>query len=396
MKSSKVFNASPEMEALLAQYGMPATPRRGSLISGTVVLIDAKGVAFVSYGGKSDAIVADKDLASGELTVGQVAQFYVLEATDADESIALSYRRAKSWNDMTTARDDKSKITVEVTKIAKNGSGGIAGVNVRANGLSGFIPFSRLGVRGRAIEGLVEQGSILAQPIEVDPDNRRLIFDHAVVVAEIAEENRLKREALFDTLKKDSVLKGRVARFATKPVGADKTETIEFGMFVDIGDGLHGLVHRTEIPGNPARVSTVFNIGDEVTVKVLKCERVGERAQVSLSVKQAKQDGFVTGLQVGAVVTGRIARPVAFGFFVALSEEHGVDGLLHKSQLSSALREGRKELAVGDVVQVKVIDLQQGRIGLSMRGVPQDRPVSKDDNAPEAAVTEEVPPVSTL
>ncbi len=353
-------NQDSIMAQLLASYPMPTKLERGTLIEGTVVNIDKVG-AWVSYGGKCDALVPADELSEIQLTCGQKTTFFVLDAPEDEEIPTFSAKRAAGWIDLKKCQTEGTTIKVNVTRIAKNGSGGVAGINVRSGQLNGFVPFSLLGIRGKAIDGLLNC-ELEVKVTEVNPEERKLIFNHALVLADKAAEIASQRDALFATLKAGQTLSGTVAR------------VVEYGCFVDVGLGLHGLVHKSEISGNAKiPVSELVKVGETVTVKVLKADETSGKRQLSLSIKQPRQEAYLANIKAGEILTGKVARQVAFGWFVELSADNSVDGLLHKSQVSNAVRSGRKQINLGDTVAVRVVEVEPavGRIGLTMRDVPQ-------------------------
>jgi ribosomal protein S1 len=370
------------MEQLMAQYSSPVMPARGTLIQGTVFRIDNKLGAWIDFGGKTDALVPADELADAGLTEGQTSTFFVLSAGDEEgytggrgqwTGPVFSVSRARAWNSMQENLEQKTTVTVKVTRVARNGTGGIAGLNVALDGsaLSGFVPYSMLAAGGRTVDTLV--GSELQVKVaQVDPDKRKLIFNHREFVAEQAAETQRKRDELFANLQVGEVRDGKVVRI------------VEYGCFVDVGEGLHGLVHRSELSNDSkVPVTRLVKVGDTFPVKVLRAETKEGKRQLALSVKQLRAASFFGQVKLGDVLEGSVSRVTAFGCFVELSAELGVDGLIHKSQYSSAVRNGRKTLNSGEAVRVKVIELdtEKGRIGLSLKDVAQPTSASETDTA---------------
>jgi ribosomal protein S1 len=148
------------------------------------------------------------------------------------------------------------------------------------------------------------------------------------------------------------------------------------GAFVDLGGGVQGLLHVSEMGW--ARVedpSTRFKPGDEITVKVLRVD--DERQKISLGLKQLETDPWsrvAETYEVGQVLKGRVTRLADFGAFVEL--EPGIEGLAHASTFATG-REGwsKRVVPTGAVLQVMVteIDPEARRIGLSVRAVEDAR-----------------------
>lgn len=370
MTSTQNSPNTMSMDELMAQYSMPAVPVRGTLIQGTVFRNDPKMGAWIDFGGKCEALVPHDEIGDAELTAGQSAMFFVLSTPEDDDGIGngkqwtgpvFSAKRARSWNSMQENLDQRTTLSVKVTRVARNGTGGIAGLNVIAGDLHGFVPYSMLAAGGKTIDTLIG-AELDVKVVQVEPDKRKLIFNHREVMAERAAETQRRREELFASLTAGVVLPGKIVRL------------VDYGCFVDVGEGLHGLVHRSELSGDTKiPVSELVKPGDQVEVKVLRAATVDGKRQLALSVKQVRQASFLSQLQVGDTVPASVSRLTAFGCFVELSPEHGVDGLIHKSQYSSAVRNGRKTLTAGESLLVKVIELDvaKGRVGLTLKEVAQ-------------------------
>ena len=110
----------------------------------------------------------------------------------------------------------------------------------------------------------------------------------------------------------------------------------DYGLFVEIEEGIEGLVHVSEINWtnsnpNPYKIA---NIGDQVTVMILDIDN--EKRRVSLGIKQCKdnpmEDSFAENNSIGSKIVGKIKSITDFGIFVELDGE--IDGLIHISDIS--------------------------------------------------------------
>jgi len=163
----------------------------------------------------------------------------------------------------------------------------------------------------------------------------------------------------------------------------------DFGAFVEIGDGIDGLIHVSDLSWakrvvNPAEV---LKEGDEVEVVVLSIDR--ERERVSLGLKQVEPDPWLhvpERFKIGTTVQVEIVNITSFGAFAKLEE--GVEGLIHISELSLDHVERPEDVVqVGQKLEVKVIhlDRQERRIGLSRRAylLEQDRSLLEQYGSPD-------------
>jgi len=150
------------------------------------------------------------------------------------------------------------------------------------------------------------------------------------------------------------------------------TNVTDYGCFVEIGEGIEGLVHMSEMDWTSKSVhpSKVVQPGDEVEVLVLSFDE--KRRRISLGIKQCVEnpwEQFAEKYQSGDCFTGTIKSITDFGIFVGL--EGNIDGLVHLSDISSkepgdrAIRKHKK----GEQVKVCVlsIDAERERISLSMK-----------------------------
>jgi small subunit ribosomal protein S1 len=147
-----------------------------------------------------------------------------------------------------------------------------------------------------------------------------------------------------------------------------------YGAFVEINDGIDGLLHVTDMSWTRkvTHPSEMLDKGQEVECKVLSVDQ--QRRRIALGLKQMADDPWTTDIpkkyKPGDVVQGPVTKITNFGVFVGL--EDGLEGLLHISELSDDKVENAEELVqVGDPVEVKVlrVDTDERKIGLSRKRV---------------------------
>ncbi|MFW6198100.1 MAG: S1 RNA-binding domain-containing protein, partial [Myxococcota bacterium] len=150
------------------------------------------------------------------------------------------------------------------------------------------------------------------------------------------------------------------------------TDVREFGLFVDLGEGLEGMVHASELSWQrEARPRDVAKPGDEVIVRVLEVKPANRKdrlGRVSLSMRAVEPDPWDQHselLQTGVPRKGRVVRTTDFGAFVEVAP--GIDGLLHISELGKELSHASQAVKEGEELDVVVdrVDRQQRRISLS-------------------------------
>ena len=151
----------------------------------------------------------------------------------------------------------------------------------------------------------------------------------------------------------------------------------DYGCFVEIEEGVEGLVHVSEMDWTNKNVnpSKIVQLGDEVEVMVLEIDE--ERRRISLGMKQCKTnpwDEFAATHNKGDKITGKIKSITDFGIFIGL--EGGIDGLVHMSDISwaddgeAAVREFKK----GDELETVIlaVDSERERISLGVKQLEQD------------------------
>lgn len=351
------------------------TLHTGDVVKGTVIQVVNEEVS-VNLGFKSDGIIARGEFSSDPTVIpsktvqpGDEIEVFVVRVNDGDGNVMLSRKRIeaqKGIEEIEAAYNDKAVVTGTVTNVVK---GGLIAV---VNGVNVFIPSSQ--VSNRFIEDLsVFNGQELEfNIIEVDRVKRRFIGGRKALVE---QEIAAKRAALFETIQAGSKVTGTVSRLT------------DFGAFVDLG-GVDGLIHISEMSwGRISNPREVLKEGQTVEVFVLDVDK--EKGKISLSLKDADKNPWKLAADkyaVGSIVEGKVVRMVPFGAFVEL--EPGVDGLVHISQIANKhVVKPEDELKVGEIINVKVLEVnpEQKKISLSKRQA--DAPV---EEAPaEAAATEE-------
>jgi small subunit ribosomal protein S1 len=175
-----------------------------------------------------------------------------------------------------------------------------------------------------------------------------------------------------------SVVEGRVRKLT------------DFGAFVEIEEGIDGLVHISDITWAKRikHPSEALKKGQIVQAVILNIDAPNRR--LSLGMKQLQPDAWETFFsthQIGDVVHGRVCRAASFGLFVELAP--GVEGLCHKSEIPGAAERGDEpSLPIGEERAFKIIKMSEAekKIGLSVRALAQDQERSRlEDYQKQAA-----------
>ncbi len=324
---------------------------RGQTIEGTIVAIGAE-VAFVDVGGKGEATIAVDELKDeeGALEVAAGDRIQAL-VVSTDGGLTLSRKLVRGAADRQQVEDAfQAGLPVE-GKVERPVNGGF---EVRIARQRAFCPQSQIDlVRDTAPESHV--GRVYAfRILEYREGGRKFVVSRRAL---IEEEQRAAATELRRAIVPDAILTGRVVSVR------------DFGAFVDLGAGIQGLIHVSEMDwGRVTDPSDVVAPGDEVSVKVLRVEEASGR--IALGLKQLKADPWSNvraSYEVGQLRPGRVTRLAQFGAFVEL--EPGVEALAHASTFASGRPgEWARGLAVGTtaVFEVLTIDLDKKRIGVAM------------------------------
>ncbi|MEM9189539.1 MAG: S1 RNA-binding domain-containing protein [Myxococcota bacterium] len=241
------------------------------------------------------------------------------------------------------------------------------GFDVLVGGIRVFCPASGMSL------GLVENPEeLVGQAFEFTLSAKKSGGQGFVVSRRSILERELRkaRKQRIKSLEAGQELSGKV------------TSVRDFGAFVDLGDGVEGLVHMSELSWNRGdRPADAVTVGQDVNVKVLKVggeedrktdnkdkRRRDRQTRVSLSIKALLPDpweGAKEVLEEGKYRKGKVVRTTDFGAFVELSP--GIEGLLHISELGKDLKHASQALDDGAEVDVVVerVDFGQRRISLS-------------------------------
>lgn len=347
------------------------TLHTGDIVKGTVISTAGEEVS-VNLGYKSDGIIARDEFSNDKSVIpsktvqpGDEIEVFVVRVNDGEGNVQLSRKKVESQKgleEIEKAYEEKIPVTGKIIKSVKGGL--IADVNE----IHVFIPSSQ--VSGRFVEDLSAYvGTELTfNIIELDKSKRRYIGGRKALLAKEAEE---KKAAVFASIEVGKKVTGTVSRIT------------DFGAFVDLG-GVDGLIHISEMSwGRISNPKEVLAEGDTVEVVVLDVDK--EKSKISLSLKDVTPNPWTLAADkyvVGSIVEGKVVRMVPFGAFIEL--EPGVDGLVHISQIANKrVEKPEDELKIGEIIKVKVIDVNAEQKKISLSKKEADAPVAEETPAEE-------------
>ena len=332
------------------------------LIKGKVKAV-VKGGLTVNIGveaflpGSQIDIVPPKDL---QQFVGNTYDFKIVKINDDRKNVVLSRREL-----IEQERSDKRQKFMETVKIGSTVKGYVKnltdfGAFIDLDGMDGLLHITDM-TWGR----LGHPSELLKAGQELD-----------VIVLDINKEKERVSLGLKQTQK--NPWEETEGRF---PVGAKVkgkiTNLVPYGAFVEIEEGVEGLIHVSELSWTKriTRPSDVLTVGQEVEAVVLGVNK--EEQKISLGVRQLEPnpwDEIEHRYQIGRQVKGTVRNMTAYGAFVELEE--GIDGMIHVSDMSwtRKINHPSEVLKKADEVEAVVIDIdkQNQRISLGMKQLDED------------------------
>ncbi len=330
--------------------------QEGELVQGEIIKV-YEDYVLVDIGYKSEGIIPIVEFknSDGKVTakVGDKVDV-VLEKKENDEGLViLSIEKAKKvkvWDHIKDIYNDDGTIKGKVIFRVKGG----LSVDI---GLPAFLPGSQIDLHPiRDLDSLVGQ-EIELKILKYNKRRNNIIVSRRAIL----EAKRMKQKAkTLSLIEEGLILEGTVKNIT------------DYGLFVDLG-GIDGLLHITDMSwGRVAHPSSMYQIGDEITIKVINFDR--EKERVSLGLKQLKPDPWLDAherFHVGAKVTGQVVNLTDYGAFVEIEE--GVECLIHISEMcwTKKIKHPSQIVSIGDMVDSIVLDLdtENKRISLGMKQI---------------------------
>ncbi len=334
----------------------------GVVMEGVVKNITDYG-AFIDLGG-IDGLLHITDISWGrinhpseKLSVGQSVPVVVLKYDEEKERVSLGMKQLKDdpWLEIHSKYPVNSTIKGRVVSLADYG----AFVEIE-EGVEGLIHVSEMSWTKK----VRNPGKIVSAGDEVE-----------AIVLGLDDEQR--RVSLGMKQLMPNPWKDLADRYPSGSRVTGKVRSItEFGIFVEIEDGIDGLIHVSDFSWtkrikDPSEIAELYNKGDEIEAIILDIDPDGER--LSLGIKQLESDPWDTLSQrypVGSKVKGKVSSITDFGVFVEI--EDGIEGLIHNSQLDIKKDEDpRERYSEGMELESEVtaVDREERRISLSMRAI---------------------------
>jgi small subunit ribosomal protein S1 len=337
----------------------------GIIVEGQVKNITEYG-AFIDLGGL-DGLLHITDMSWGRIQnpnelfkVGENIQVKVLKFDRDKERVSLGYKQLipDPWATTVERFPIGSRVKGKVVSITDYG----AFIEIEP-GVEGLVHVSEMtwSKRVKHPSKLLSVGQeVEAQVLEVDSNNRRISLG-------IKQIEPNPWETLPERYGVGTRVKGRVRNLT------------DFGAFIEIEDGIDGLVHVSDISWTKRikHPSEALKKNQEVEAIITAIDV--ENRRLSLSIKDLEPnawDKFFDAHRLGDLVSGKVTRFANFGAFVEL--EDGIEGLCHVSELSeNHVDKPEDAVKQGQTLQFKILkmDREARKIGLSARAVGKDEPI---------------------
>ncbi len=330
---------------------MPARSTGGKKI-GRVLSIHGGDVFIAVPGGRSEGVMSITQFPEGVPAIGSEVEVDIQGYDPADGLLKLSRmgqaQAVSNWSSVAVGMNVEAKV-IETNK---------GGLSVEINGIRGFMPFRELDIyRVEQPEQFINQ-KLICEVIEMNPEERNLVVSRRSLME---RERERQKEHFWANINVGDVRTGTVR--GIKP----------FGVFVDLG-GADGMIPASELAwsrvDNP---EDAVKLNQQVQVKVVRIDDVAKKISLSLKALTASPwDTIKERIQIGSQVRGKVTRTAEFGAFVEI--EPGIEGLIHISEMGmNRVRRVRDVLQEGREVDVQVvnIDLEQKRIGLSLKAIAE-------------------------
>jgi small subunit ribosomal protein S1 len=323
------------------------------VVMGTVVGVNADAV-LIDVGDKAESYIQIGEFRTDDpnrvIKVGDQFEVFI-EKRKEEGGLLLSREKAiaiKVWEEIARIQEEEGTIQGRIDSRVKGGMS----VDI---GVPAFLPYSQIDLRPvKDMDELIGQ-SFEFKILKFNRKRNNVVISRRAIL----EEQRAKlREQMRATLKEGQNVVGAI------------TNITDYGLFIDLG-GMDGLCHITDLSwGRVSHPSKLYNVGEEIEVKVLKYDQDSDR--VSLGVKQLRQDPWETVPQkysAGTKVVGKVVSITDYGAFVELEE--GVEGLVHISEMSWSKkpRHPSRIVSVGSEIEVQVlkVEAETKRISLGMK-----------------------------
>jgi len=341
---------------------------QGYVIEGTIKNLTDYG-AFVDIGG-IDGLLHVTDMSWGRLLnphemfkVGDTVQVKVLKLDKEKEKVSLGYKQLipDPWSSVVEIYPVGAKIKGRISSVAEYG----AFVELEP-GVEGLVHVSEMSwsKRSKSPKQMFKPGEeVEVQVLGVDTEDRRISLG-------MRQLQPNPWQAAAGKYRVGMTVEGRVRNVT------------DFGAFIELEDGIDGLVHVSDISRSKKSKNPkdMVQRGEQVRAVITSLDIDNHRMSLSMKdIAPSSWDAFIADHKAGDVVKGKISRFAGFGVFVELADE--LEGLCHISELSDErIEHPERVYKIGQEMDFKIlrIEYDNQKIGLSHRAVGKEDEPSVD------------------
>src|SRR3954463_10239436 len=344
--------------------------KEGQIVEGIVKNLTEYG-AFIDLGG-IDGLLHITDMSWGRVNhpselfqVGDHVRVKVLKFNSETERVSLGLKQITEdpWKSASERYTPGTVVKGKVVSLKDYG----AFIELE-QGIEGLVHVSEMSWTRRVKHPskMVAVGDVVeAVVLDIDPSQNRISLGMKQL-----EPNPY--ESLVQKYPPGTVVRGKVRNIA------------DFGIFVEIEEGIDGLVHISDMSWTQRvkHPSELYQKGDEVEAAVLNIDTTeGDKPKISLGIKQLigdPWDRIPFDYPVGKIVSAKVQKVLDFGAFVEL--EKGIEGLIHVSEISDErVEDPREVLKPGQDVHAEIIsiDAAERKIGLSMKAAARSQELAE-------------------
>ena len=330
--------------------------RAGMTVHAKVMRIDSNRITL-SAGLKSDILIPAEEFQGEHFNVDDEVDVIIESLEDGLGNARASRekaRRNQAWHILHEAFANNQPVVGLVTERVKGG------YTVNLNSVRAFLPGSLVDFKSGRETPSLEGKELEFKIIKVDQKRGNVVVSRRAVLE--SETNQEQREQLLNSLEEGKEILGVVKNIT------------DYGAFVDLG-GLDGLLHITDISWKRVKhPSDVLNVGDSISVRVLKYDR--DKKRVSLGLKQMITDPWkdiARRYPPKMRLFGHVTNLMDYGCFVQIEE--GIEGLVHVSEIDWTNKNVNptKLLKLSDEIEVMVLEVDEPRRRISL-GIKQCLP----------------------
>ena len=344
-----------EFEKLLSADLKNRKFKEGEITTGTVEEVGKKFI-FIDLGLKSSGAIPIEEFQLtkeiDKIEIGSKVEVLLEKIENRDGEIVISRekaRKAKSWNKMQKAFENKQEVTGIIISRVK---GGFA---VNVDSCLCFLPGSQVDLRPlKNFDHLMKVPQTF-ECVKLDKKRGNIVLSRRAIMEKIRDKGRDK---LISKLKEGDVVQGIVKNLT------------DWGVFVDL-NGVDSLLHITDISWSRInKPSELLSVGQSIKVKITKIETA--KKKISVSMKHLTEDPYskiINKYEVGKKYLAIVTKVQDYGCFAKLEE--GLEGLIHQSELSWTKKNVHpgKILTTSQKIEVVLLekDVDKRRLSLSYK-----------------------------